>query len=198
MKLRLNGKKVFVKTASNMTVTEYINYFSKIKEGDDIFSATLLYLSSIFPDLTFADILYDEISDETIRKINAYCELPIPVDQLPETNEFYYGYTGQRFTQNLNWRAVGVRLELRKSKNKNKCTEELIVYLLAILITDNFDSDQIEKSYQRLLNYNAVDVFSFGYFFFQKLANGSPNATIFSKLKKLILNMSIPFLLKTQ
>ena len=185
MRIRLNGKKTEIKPASNMTVAEYIEFWKQVKEGDNLFRVTLIYLS-IVTGLKFGDVLLDEIDNKTIGKINSYCDVPMLVDKMKISKEFYYGFTGQRFTQELNWRAVGVRL-LLSQKKKNEL--ELIVYLLSILITGSYDVGKIDETYHRLLQYNSVDVFSFGTFFLRNLQAGSSKETRFSRLLKKIQNI---------
>ena len=67
---------------------------------------------------------------------------------------------------------------------------ELSVFLLAILIQGEFDSEKINKIHKELLRYPYIEVFGFSYFFLQNWLNGYKQGRNFLKMLKRILRIN--------
>ena len=194
MKIKLNRKKIRIKPFSNLTVKEYIkfwdSYNAEIEKHKDIkvIRLVMIYLS-IITRVDFSNILEDNISDIDILRIYSYIGNPVWISDIERTFSFHYKETGLILHQYQKWQAVGTRLMMQEFKSQNVI--ELTTYLLAIAIQNDFDSEKTNEVYKKLLNYNAIDVLSFAYFFFQKVLNGFTPVNRFLKMRDIIQTMNI-------
>lgn len=170
MKIKINNKIHKIKPASELTVKEYIEIFDKLEDKANHLEVLIIYLS-VTLNLKYGHIADININEVSIKRLLAYIGQIPQAKDIPVSKEFYYKKTGKIIYQDsLNWRSIGVRklLEDRKEENQLK----FAVYLLAVYLSANYDNEKIEKIYQKLQDYNAVDVFGFVIFFFKKLHNG--------------------------
>lgn len=169
MIVNINNKKHKIKPASELTVKEYIDYFSSINEQSGIFDQLMYYLSTI-TGLTYNEMLDIDISNRDISRISAYIGNITDVELMVESDEFYHKKSGRTIYKNsLKWRTLGARVMLEEKKLNNHL--EQCVYLLACYI-GGYDAEKVSAIYDELQDYRAVDVFGFIVFFFKKLLNG--------------------------
>jgi hypothetical protein len=130
MKIKINNKRVKIKTSENMTVSEYYDYWllyekealkAKRKNIDFIpyVKIVLIYLAAT-TKYKFDELLNIEFSDKDIHRVLIYVgNIPI-LKEIETKKEFYYPYEGKTLFQNkINWQAVGVRMMLEEQKNLN-------------------------------------------------------------------------------
>ena len=180
MKIEISGKKYEIKTASELTVKEYVYFFSGITETSKESDIFIRYISAV-TGLDFLNVCKIDIDEHSIRRMLAYVgEIKNPM-QLNTIDYFYIKNTGRKLYQkNVNWRSLGTRKMLEDKHLETGL--ELAVYLLAIYIDGTYDNENIEQIYSDLQNYNAISVFGFVWFFFQKLQNGKKQETNFLKM----------------
>jgi len=168
MKIKLNNKSYKIKPAENLTVKEYRDFFSKFDNKKSSLHSVINYLS-VVTGLEFGELSKINIDTKTLSRITYYIGSIRPINNLKSVEKF--AFSGQIFEKNkLDWESVGVRLLM--SENKSENVIELMTYLLAILIENNFDAEKVNEIYEQLLNENALSVLCFSTFFFQNLLNG--------------------------
>lgn len=187
MNIKINKKTYKIKPASELTVSEYLTYFSKIKEDSNYLDKLICYLCAI-TGLSYNNVADINIDQDSIRRIFAYIGDIYHVNDIPESKVFYHRKSGKTLYQkSVNWRAIGARKMLEDRKAETQI--EQAVYLLSIYIAGNYDVEKTEEIYQELQNYNAIEVLSFSVFFFKSLYSGKKSGGNF--LKRLLRNRSI-------
>lgn len=191
MNIKINNKKCEIKPASELTVKEYIELFDRFDPKTKNFGILIDYIS-VTLGLEYKNVADVKMNQRTIRRLFAYIgEIKLAKD-MQVSKEFYYKKTGKKYYQSVvNWQSVGVRRMMEERDEKNQL--KIAVYLLAILIQDNYDYKKTEAIYEDLQDYNAVDVFSFVIFFFINLYNGKKQDTNFLRrlMRKLIISILI-------
>ncbi len=186
MNIKINKKTYKIKPASELTVSEYLAYFSKIKEYSGSLGRLMHYLCAI-TGLSYNNIADIKIDPDSIRRIFAYIGDIYHVSDIPESKVFYHRKSGKTLYQkSVNWRAIGARKMLEDRKAETQI--EQAVYLLSIYIAGNYDAEKTEEIYQELQDYNAIEVLSFSVFFFKNLYSGKKSGGNF--LKRLLRNLS--------
>jgi len=183
MKIEINKKKHEIKPASELTVKEYIDFFSKISPGAGNFEALICYIS-VITGLDYQDIDKIDIDNNSIRRLSAYVGKIYAPNEFQSLDYFYHKKTGKRiYKASLNWRTMGVRKLIEERKTENQL--ELAVYLLAVYVAGNYDNEKIEEIYNELMAYNAASVYGFIIFFFKGLLTGRKSGNnFFKRLKK--------------
>lgn len=193
MKVKINNKNHEIKTASELTVKEYIQFFDIVNENSGNIEKLAAYISVLTGENYF-NVQNIKFDSHSLRRLSSYIgEIQQP-EKMRIIDNFYYKKTGKRIFQKLvNWRALGVRslLELRKTDN----SLELAVYLLAIIISGDFDSEKIEEIYNELQEYNAISVFGFAIFFLLRLSNGKKSDPNYLNLLLIKVSINIQKLL---
>jgi len=174
MKIKLNNDYFELKHADALTIKEYLE-LSKLE------SINIINYIATISGKEFAQIADLKFSERDIKIISAYVGSIKSYDYFLSfpSDSFYFGYTGQTFYKNnlQKVETVGTRMLLEQFKSENII--ELATYLLAIIITENYDSEQVQQNYERLLNYNYIQVLSYAAFFLQTFKNGSSKGTKF-------------------
>jgi len=187
MKVEIDKIKYKVKPATELTVKEYNKFFSTITGGTG--SEYLICYLSVMTGLDFPKLANFNIDEKSFRRLIFFIgQLNQPKD-IPESKEFLYRETNQFINRDdVNWRTLGVRKFLEEKKDLNQI--EQAVYLLAVYIAKDYDSEKIEKIYLELQEYNAIDVLSFSVFFFKRLFDGQRLGMNFTRklLKKVLTN----------
>jgi hypothetical protein len=170
MNVEINNQKYRIKPASELTVNEYIKFFSIISVEPKEKEVIICYLAAI-TGLDFKEINSVSMDSHSLRRLSVYIGPIHWIDKIENCHYFYYRKTAKRiYKENLNWRTLGVRRMIEDRQASNQL--ELAVYLLAIYIDGKYDQESIEEIYNDLLNYNAISVYSFIIFFFTNLMNG--------------------------
>lgn len=190
MKIKINNKSQKIKPASELTVKEYILVFADLTKKTSNLEILIKYIS-ITTGINYRNVADIDINETALRRLFAYIgEIP-NVSDISESKEFYHKYSGKTLYQkSVNWRTVGVRKLLEERKEDNQL--KLAVYLLAVYVSNDYDSEQIDKIYNELQDYNAIEVFSFVIFFFKKLFAGKSSGRSFLRMLKKKVSTSIP------
>ena len=187
MKITINKKDYKIKPASEMTVSEYSNFFGSISEKPGQMEIIICYISAI-TGLEYQQITSVNIDENSLRRIMAYIgtiETPATIKTI---DTFYYKKTGKKYYQkNINWRTLGVRKLMEDRKEENQLN--LACYQLAVYISGNYDNEKIEQIYSELQSYNSISVYGFILFFFKNLMSGEKSEQ--SYLKRLMKKVSI-------
>jgi Iap family predicted aminopeptidase len=170
MNIEINKKKYKIKPASELTVKEYISFFSKLSEKPKQMEIIICYVSAI-TGLDYKDVTSVSIDSGSIRRLMVYIGEVKPPTSMENIDYFYYKKDAKKIIQKeVNWRSFGVRSMLEDKKTTNQL--DLAVYLLAIYLNEKYDNEKIEEIYTDLQDYNAISVFSFVFFFIKKLQSG--------------------------
>jgi hypothetical protein len=177
MNIRINKKKHTIKPASELTISEYIEFFEKFKPETKSIGVMVNYLT-VTLKLDYLTIANLGIDKNTARRFFAYIGEIQEASKIEVSDQFYYKRTGKVFYQkSMNWRTAGV-MQLIEERNETNQTK-LAVYLLAVYISQDYDVEKISRIYEELQDYRAIDVLSFVIFFFKKLYNGKKQKTNF-------------------
>jgi hypothetical protein len=168
MKIKLNNELFELKHADALTINEYLK-LSKLE------SINIINYISTIVNKEFAQIADLKFSERDIKIISAYVGSIKSYDYFLNfpSDSFYFGYTGQTFYKNKLQKVetVGTRMLLEQFKSENII--EIATYLLAVIITENYDNEKVQSNYERLLNCNYIQVLSYAAFFLQTFKNGS-------------------------
>jgi len=189
MKIRINNKQTKIKPASELTVKEYIELFDRLNEKSTEIDIFTNYVSIVTGYQVYT-ILKLNFDTHSFRRLTAYIGEIYAPKSFPELKTFTYLKTGEIFFQKkIEWRTLGIRKLLEAKKSDNQL--ELVVYLLSIIVSKDYDSDTIEEIYSELMDYRATDMYGFAVFFFKKLMSGSKHETNFLRLllKKVSTNI---------
>lgn len=183
MKIKINGTNHKIKPASELTVKEY----AAIDESSGL--EFLINYISVITDIPYRNVADISLDKQSIRRLFAYIGQITNLQDMPESNQFYYKKSGKTLYQkSVNWRTLGVRKLLEDRKTDIQI--EQMTYLFSIYLSNDYDNDQIEEIYEDLQNYNAIEVLSFVLFFFKKLSGGKKSGNNFLRmlLKKVSIN----------
>lgn len=192
MKIKINNKSCKIKPASELSVLEYVKIFAGLEKKTSSLEILIQYIS-VTTGIKYNHVADINIDKTTIRRLFAYVgEIPQAKDILT-SKEFYHKKTGKTLYQkSVNWRTLGVRKMLEDRKTEDQI--ELAVYLLAVYLSGDYDSDRVQGIYNELQDYNAIEVLGFVIFFFRKLYLGRSSGKSFLKtlLKKASINTAKP------
>lgn len=184
MNIKINKKTYKIKPANQLTIKEYLTYFTMIKPDSNYLEKLICYLCAI-TGLKYNHVADINIEYDDIRRIFAYIGDILQANEVPESRVFYHRKSGKTLYQkSVNWRSIGARKMLEDRKAETQI--EQAVYLLAIYINGKYDAEKIEEIYHELQDYNAIEVLSFSIFFFKSLYSGKKQGGIF--LKRLLKN----------
>jgi hypothetical protein len=170
MKATINNKKYSIKPADQLTVKEYVDFWTKLSDKASEIEVLICYLSSV-TGLDYDHVADININKASIRRLLAWIGTIKQTTEMPVSTEFYHKRTGKvLYQKSLNWRTLGARKLLEDRKANTQI--EQAVYLLAVYVSDGYDSDKVSEIYEELQDYNAIDVLSFVIFFFKKLMIG--------------------------
>jgi hypothetical protein len=189
MNVEINKKKYLIKPASELTVKEYITFFTSISPEPKEKEVIICYLAAI-TGLSFKEINSVSMNSNTLRRLSAYIGKIKWIEQFENKSFFYYRKIGKKlFKEKIEWRTLGARRMIEERQATNQL--ELAVYLLAIYIDEEYNQESIEEIYNDLQNYNAIAVFSFVIFFFKSLMNGKSSGRNYIKtlLKKALTSI---------
>ncbi|RLD69233.1 MAG: hypothetical protein DRI95_00645 [Bacteroidetes bacterium] len=182
MKIRLNNKKFEIPTAENLTVGQYI----ELSKFDKLNVANYL---AVVTGRRVLEIATLKMKDKNLRRLLNYIGNISDFKELQNLGKSAktFIFDNKVYTKSFDWQTVGVRLMLEKKAEQTNEVLELATYLLAILISKNFDADKIEKNYIKLLEYSYIDILPFAIFFFKKLNRGySKELPLLQRLRKII------------
>lgn len=173
MEVQINDKSYPVRFSSQLTAKEYIKYMSSLSEGSKSYEQLISYLSvttkASIPDIESSATI--DIDDNSIRRLSSYIGVVPQINEFTELDSFYYKRKGRTiYKKSLNWRTLGTRKMLEERGIENSLEQS--VYLLAVYVSGDCDSENIELIYNELLDYEASKVFGFVVFFFTKLTSG--------------------------
>ena len=195
MNVEINKQKYRIKPATELTVKEYISFFSNISKEPKEKEVIICYLAAI-TGLDFKEINSVSMDSHSLRRLLVYIGPIKCIDQMQNCHYFYYRKLSKRiYKENLNWRTLGVRRMIEDRQATNQL--ELAVYLLAIYINGKYDQEAIEEIYNDLLTYNAISVYSFVIFFFKNLMNGKVSVLSSIRLRVIKALINIRTKLKT-
>jgi hypothetical protein len=182
MNIKINNKDYKIKSALELTVKEYVEIFNGITEESSQYDILIRYIS-VVTGLPYRNVADISISPNSIRRLFAYIgEIP-QVKDMPELKQFYYKRKGRMLYRSYeNWRTLGVMRMIEQKKVDTQI--EQAVYLLAIYLTEDYDNDKVNKVYEDLQSYNAIEVLGFIIFFFKNLYNGEKTNQNSSKKHK--------------
>lgn len=170
MNIAINNQKYRIKPATELTVKEYITFFTTISPEPKEKEVIICYLAAI-TGLEFKEINSVSMDSHSLRRLSVYIGPIKWIDKMENCHYFYYRKLSKRiYKETLNWRTLGARRMIEDRQSSNQL--ELAVYLLAIYINGKYDQEAIEEIYNDLMSYNAISVFSFVIFFFKRLMNG--------------------------
>lgn len=179
MRITIDKKNYKIKPATELTVKEYNKFFSTISGTSN--SEYLICYLGVITGLEFSRLNSFNIDDNSFRRLIFYIGQILQPNEIPVSKEFLYRKKSITLNQkSVNWRTLGVRKFLEEKKECNQI--EQTVYLLAIYLAKDYDSEKIEEIYQELQDYNAIEVISFSVFFFKKLFNGQKSVTNFLRM----------------
>ena len=183
MNIKINNKDYEIKPADQLTVKEYVDFFSRIGDKASEIEVLICYIATI-TGLSYKSVADVSIFGTSIRRLMAYIGTIQQANEIPISKEFYHKRTGKTLYQNtVNWRSLGARKLLEDRAADTQI--EQAVYLLAVYISGDYDDDKINKIYEELQDYNAIDVLSFVIFFFKKLMIGEkPDKNFLQRLRK--------------
>ena len=194
MEIKINNQSLKLKFAAQLTTVEYIKYMNSLSEGASNYEQLINYIA-IVTGMTYNDAAMINISDTDIRRIIAYIGVVPGVNNFPEIDSFYYKRLGiTLYKKSLNWRTLGARKMLEEKKIETQL--EQAVYLLAVYISKDYDSDKVDLIYNELMDYDADKVFGFIVFFFKNLMNGTRQGKKYWLMRKLKAFISILILLR--
>jgi hypothetical protein len=186
MKIKLNNESFELKHAEDLTINEYL-LLSKLDSVNII-----NYISTVL-GIGFATIADLKFSERDIKLISAYVGSLKSYDYFNtnSTDSFYFGFTGETFyrAKITKHETIGTRMLLEQFKSDN--IVELATYLLAIIITNGYDFETVQRNYERLLSENYIRVLSFAAFFLRNFKSGLHKETKSSKLQIMMLLKNI-------
>jgi len=164
--IKIDGKSIEIKTASNFTVAEYIEA-NKLFVSDKGALDMLMTLISVGSNTDREKLQNVEIEAHNLNRISHFVGNLIQPKQIVPIDQFYHKVTGKTIYAN---KVTGITFGIRSAVEKFKADTsfEQMVYLLAILIKGTSNVSQIKEVYDELQTYNYIDVFGFVYFFFKK------------------------------
>lgn len=180
MNIEINNQKYRIKPATELTVKEYIAFFTTISPEPKEKEVIICYLAAI-TGLEFKEINSVSMDSHSLRRLSVYIGPIKWIEQMENCHYFYYRKLSKRiYKETLNWRTLGARRMIEDRQASNQL--ELAVYLLAIYVNGKYDQEAIEEIYNDLMSYNAISVFSFVIFFFKSLMNGKVSGIDYIKL----------------
>ncbi len=148
-----------------MTCREYIE-LSKTQ-------GSLLDYISIVTGLKFKNIADLSINQYTLNRLHSYIQQVKNVQSLERSRLFYYAKTRQLISEKtFNFDSCGTVFLMQTRAEKTTSDLELMVYMLAIAIQNEYDAENIDVIYNELLDENYINVYSFIHFFFRNFVNG--------------------------
>lgn len=170
MEIKINNKSHKIKFASQLTAGEYIKYMESLSDTRGSYEQLINYIA-IVTGMTCKDTSMVDIDDNSIRRLSTWIGNVPQINEIPELDRFYYKRKGRTiYRGTLNWRTLGARKMLEEKGMENSM--EQAVYLLAVYVSGDYDNEKVERIYNELLDYDAMDVFGFIVFFFKKLTIG--------------------------
>lgn len=193
MKIKLNNKKYKIKPSSLSSCSEYLNIIKHFEGSENIgVSAYIVKYLSLTLGLRFDEVLKYKISTKVFNKINNFVgfpEKPITLNELSMPKIIHYKQDYE--VSDMDIHLAGVRVLMEQQKNKSEY--ELSIYLLAILFSQNFDSEKIENIYKDLLTLPYLDIIPLGGFFLSNLLHGRSSVSSYFKrqIRKLLTNIKL-------
>lgn len=166
MNIRINGKKHKVKPASILTAKEYIE-LSKIE------SPNITDYLKIVSRETFGSIMNIRANKTTLRRLHAFVGTVKNSKELINDRKRYFVFKNKAYNiEKIDCETLGCRLMIENKSKQTQNIYELSLYLLSIVVVDNYDSEQADSVYCSLLDLGYLDVLPPALFFFRKLTNG--------------------------
>jgi len=188
MKIKLNKITHEIKPASELTVKEYLQLAQMDFKGNIDF--VLNYLS-ITLNVQFSEVLKYKLDNSTLVRIISFIGIiesyeEIKKHELPKS--FYFDGKIKPVSK-MDVYPVGVRWLIESKTGLNSV--EHSVYLLAILMLNEFDRDKAEENYAALLELNYLRVLPLAAFFLKSLQK------ITSKEKRFSSMRTVEFIINT-
>jgi len=189
VKIKLNKITHEIKPASELTVKEYLQFVRIDGQGRIIMrnfkgyiDYVLTYLS-ITLNVKFSEILRYKLDNSTIVRILSFIGIiesyeEIKKHELPKS--FYFDGKIKQIAK-MDIYPVGVRWLMESKIELNNV--EHSVYLLSILLLDEFDRDRAESNYNSLLELNYLRVLPLAAFFLRNLQKIMNKEKKFSSLR---------------
>lgn len=182
MKIKINNISHKIKPASELLISEYVKIFEGLDSTNNL--EILIRYIAVTTGNIYKDVAGINMNEKTIRRLFAYIGKASLANEIPENKEFYHKRSGKTLYQkSVDWRTLGARKLLEERKAESQI--EQAVYLLAVYLSNDYDSEKVEEIYIELQDYNAIDVLSFIIFFFKKLHLGKNSGnSFFQRLRK--------------
>jgi len=167
MKLKINKTSIEIPTADNLTCRQYLECLEASKSNDPFI---LRYLS-IVTGFNYVDVCNANIDFTTIQRLIAW------IGQIKNFDYFLINQNTQVYIKgnlfvstrkDFDFEKVGVSILFQAKAERTESREVLAIYLLAILLTPDFDADKTEAKYEQLLEENYIKILSFSTFFLSK------------------------------
>lgn len=182
MKIKINNISHKIKPASELTISEYVKIFEGLDSTNNL--EMLIRYIAVTTGNIYKDVADINMNEKSIRRLFAYIGKAQLANDIPISKEFYHKKSGKTlYRKSVDWRTIGARKLLEDRKAESQV--EQAVYLLAVYLSGDYDSEKIEEIYIELQDYIAIDVLSFIIFFFRKLHHGkSSGSNFFQRLKR--------------
>lgn len=182
MKVKINNITYKIKPASELNISEYVKIFEGLDSKNNL--EVLIRYIAVTTGNIYKDVANIDMNQKTISRLFAYIGKASLATEIPENKEFYHKKSGKTLYQkSVDWQTLGVRKLFEDRKAESQI--EQAVYLLAVYLSNDYDSEKIEEIYIELQDYNAIDVLSFIIFFFKKLHHGkNSGSNFFQRLRK--------------
>lgn len=167
MQIKINKNKHEIPTADNLTCRQYLDCLN-VNENDPF----LLHYLSIVTGISYIEVANSSIDFRTMARITKY------VGQIKHFDYFLNNQSAQILIKGNLFVSTRKDFDVEKTgvhelfKAKAATTEnqaELSIYLLAILLTPDFDAKTVQERYEQLLEENYIKILSFSAFFLRKL-----------------------------
>lgn len=180
MKLKLNNEYYEIKPASELTVKEYLQLAQMDFKGNIDF--VLNYLA-ITLNVQFSEVLKYKLDNSTLVRILSFIGIIESYEEIKkhELSKSFYFDGKIKPVSKMDIYAVGVRWLMESKIELNNV--EHSVYLLSILLLDEFDRDRAESNYNSLLELNYLRVLPLAAFFLKSLQKITSKGKIFSSMR---------------
>ena len=181
MKITINNKQYAIKQAHNLTVSEYL----QLMENSDINIANYLHVTT---GEDFKTILKTNANEQAVRTLKNYIGEIKTLTDFTDEKIKSFTFDGRKYkAKEMPWQAVGMRIMFEQRINKTQNVYALAVYILAVLIEGNFEAEEAEKVYSKLLERDYLEIMPTAIFFFAKLNHGYWSDSALLRVLKMIM-----------
>jgi hypothetical protein len=167
MKYIINGKKYRIPQVSDLKCSKFISVFGS---GEDIDLKAYL---SLFIDMPIDDLMNASIKSSSIPAIQASLfDIDINTVIKNPQNTLHYNnkyYLISDMSLDTFGKAYVFDLYFEKHKSNQINNFELCMYATSCFLSESPDTDEIQKVYDKLLEYNWTDIIPISFFLAKKL-----------------------------